>query len=86
MDWVHPKSCALYSTREVLQSIITKKVPPLILTHIVSSSSCLWDLGPGLCLGAFPVPVIYVETYTYDDVYVRILMESYFCASNHIVR
>ena len=36
-----------------------------------------WCLPSGLCSVLFSVPGIYVETYVYDDVYIRLLMTSY---------
>ena len=43
-------------------------------------------LVSGQRLGVFSVPDIYVETYVYDDMYVRLLMTSYFHMSERFVR
>ena len=51
--------------------------------------SCQGDITPpvwGMRSGVFSVPGIYVETYVYDDVYVRLLMASYVRISAHSVR
>ena len=45
-----------------------------------------WHLEFGLRSGVFSIPGIYVETYVYDDLYVRVLMTSYFFTYDHRVR
>ena len=45
---------------------------PFILSHIFSPQS--WCLVSGLCLCVFSVPGVYIETYLYDDMYIRIFI------------
>ena len=85
MVWFHPPSCAIYTPRESLKSISIQLPPPTYLSIFYSYSPRPWCLASCLCLGVFSVPGIYVETYAYDDMYVRILMTQYFCAYARIV-
>ena len=55
-------------------------------TYIEQSRICPWCLASGLCSVLFSVPGIYVETYVYDDVYVRLSMTSYLRQKSHHVR
>ena len=61
---------------------ITVRMVPLVF----SPSPCPWYLESGVRSGVSSVPEIYVEIYIYDDVYVRLLMMSYFRTSGHFVR
>ena len=58
---------------------ITVTIGPLRLGHIFSSFPPVRGayVASGLCSVLFVVPGIYVETYVYDDGYVRLLMTSY---------
>ena len=86
MGWIHPKSWAIYTTIESLQSLNSQKGPPFRLSHIFLLS--ILSVVPGLwpVFGSFSVPEIYVETYPYDDVYVQLLTRSHVRSSGHIVR
>ena len=87
MGWIHPTSWALYKTIECLQSLNSKKGPPFILSHIFSSLPLVRGALHLACASFyFSVPRIYVETYVYDDVYVRLLMTSYLRQNSHHVR
>ena len=48
--------------------------------------SCPWCQASGLCSVLFSEPGIYVETYVYDDVYIRLPMTSYLRQMSHHVR
>ena len=81
MGLAHPKSWDLYTPRDSIQIIDSQKGPPFIINHIFSVSPRQRFLVYGLRSGVFSVPGIYIETYAYDDVYVRLLMKSFFCTS-----
>ena len=82
MCHVHPPLWAFFRLKEIF-SKSQSEGGPFRLSHIFSSSPRPWCLASGLCSGVFSVPGIYVETYVYDDVYVSVLMTSYFRASDH---
>ena len=80
---------------------VTVRIGSLRLSHIFSSfnlvqvAKCLACVrfyfrpscqASGLCSVLFSVPGIYVETYVYDDVYVRLLMTSYLRQMSHHIR
>ena len=52
------------------------------LSHNFSSSPSPWCLAFDLSLGVFSVPGIYIDPYVYDDVYICLLVNSYFHTSN----
>ena len=84
MGWVHPTSWTLYTTIEILQSLNSQKVSPFRLIHI-----CILPLGSGAwrlaCVQVyFLVPVVFVETYVYDDVFVKHFMTLYVRTYGHI--
>ena len=58
--------------------VSTVKSPPTDLDIFFTSLILTQCLVTYLRLGVFLVPYIYVETYVYDDVYVRVLMTHIF--------
>ena len=66
--------------------VSTVKSPPTDLDIFFTSLILTQCLVTYLRLGVFLVPDIYVETYVYDDVYVRVLMTSYFRGFDHRFR
>ena len=86
MCHVHPTSWDdFFRIRDFFQNH-SQKGPPSDLAMFFSYSPRPWCLSSGLRLGVFSVPGICVDTYVYDDVYVRVLMTSYLRTSDHRVR